>query len=419
MEPTSNNTSRATGGPRRRTQAGQRYSAFVFTINNWTQEEYDWITKEFIASCKWLRVAREHITEGTPHLQGAAILKNQTSRSTISKLPGFRRAWHHTMNGKPEHSVVYTSKEDPTPFEFGSFAKSGQGKRTDLLNTTEEILKGRSLAELVREDPAHAVTVVKYHKGLSFVQNLIQVQRTTAPKVYWLSGPTGVGKTRAAHEFSQYMGIPSDRDNIWISRGTFQWFDGYSGQKLAIMDDFRAKQLPNFAYLLRLLDRYDMQVPFKGGFAEWRPEVIIFTCPTNPDICFEKRKEHVPEDINQLHRRITLIVEMNQILSDSERHSKLTEMAKAGGYPVVLPQEAEENQAASTLASLSHITLAQPSYPCSEEEDRMFSDLDLSEEDLIRRREKTVFSHDSDSDAFFVPATQHLDLALTSEEESD
>lgn len=405
------------GGAARRNAHGVRYRSFVFTLNNFTEEEYRWITEEFTEKCKWLCVAKEHTEPGagTPHLQGACILKRQTARSTIAKYPGFKRAWHHVMNGKPEDSDVYTSKEDKNKFEFGSFSAGGQGRRNDLRATTEELLGGKTMAQLARENLDHAVVMVKYHKGLSFLQNLVQVRRTEAPKVYWLSGPTGVGKTRMAHEFSEYMGMEPTRDNIWISRGTFQWFDGYDGQRLAIMDDFRAKQLPNFAYLLRLLDRYDMQVPFKGGFSEWRPEVIIFTCPMSPDTCFEKRKEHVPEDINQLHRRLTYIVEINTVLSDQEREAKLKEMAKAGGYPVLIPSE--DSQAAQALVDLSHITQHQPEYPCAEEENLLYEELDLSEEEIVKKNKtRAKFSQDSQSQSFFVPATQVIDLCLTSSE---
>jgi len=405
MEATSNNA----GGARRRNPAGQRYKNFVFTLNNYTEEEYTWITTTFPEWCTWLCVAKEVGESGTPHLQGACVLKKRTTRSTIARLEGFKRAWHHQMNGKPEHSLAYTSKQDKSPFVFGEFATRGQGRRNDLASTTKEILAGKNMAELAKEDVAHAVVIVKYHKGLQFLNNLVQVRRTEKPRVYWLHGPTGVGKTRIAHEFAQHMEIPADRQHIWISRGTFQWFDGYDGQPLAIMDDFRSKQLPNFAYLLRLLDRYDMAVPFKGGFTEWRPKVIIFTCPMSPDVCFERRKEHVPEDINQLNRRLTLVVDIPKELNDVERSNVLIDMARAGGFPVVVnwaEELAEDDVAAQMMVDLSHVTLAQPEYPCSEEERSLYEALSLEEKELVEMNEVSdVHSHDSSSENFFVPAT--------------
>jgi len=37
-----------------------------------------------------------------------------------------------------------------------------------------------------------------------------------------------------------------------------------------------------FPFFLRLLDRYPIEVPIKGGHANWIPEVIIITCPRPP-----------------------------------------------------------------------------------------------------------------------------------------
>jgi len=40
------------------------YTKVVFTVNNWTEEEYTWITTQFINACKWLCVGKE-IAPGT------------------------------------------------------------------------------------------------------------------------------------------------------------------------------------------------------------------------------------------------------------------------------------------------------------------------------------------------------------------
>lgn len=96
------------------------------------------------------------------------------------------------------------------------------------------------------------------------------------PKVIWLAGPTGCGKTRAAFEESMARGT------VWSSpSSTLQWFDGYDAHTTAIFDDFRASGV-NFAYLLRVLDRHPMMVPVKGGYVNWIPSYIYITCPRMP-----------------------------------------------------------------------------------------------------------------------------------------
>jgi len=96
------------------------------------------------------------------------------------------------------------------------------------------------------------------------------------PVVYWFHGPTGSGKTRKAIEIGEAAG------SYWISNRDLQWFDGYCGQKVAIIDDFR-RDFCTFHYLLRLLDRYNLDVPIKGAESRWMPEVIIITCPVAAD----------------------------------------------------------------------------------------------------------------------------------------
>lgn len=43
------------------TRVNKRYTRFVFTINNWTDREYDFLTRDerWLARCKWLCIAKE------------------------------------------------------------------------------------------------------------------------------------------------------------------------------------------------------------------------------------------------------------------------------------------------------------------------------------------------------------------------
>ena len=75
------------------------------------------------------------------------------------------------------------------------------------------------------------------------------------------------------------------------------------------MDDFSG-EMP-LVQLLRLLDRYSVQVPFKGGYLWFCPDTIVITTNVHPrkwynywerDSSFEalKRRIHVVFDFNQL-----------------------------------------------------------------------------------------------------------------------
>lgn len=283
-----------------RNQSGLRLRRFVFTLNNYTPDEYKWLTEVFPKwNPSWLIVAKEVGESGTLHLQGACILGKQVGFSTLKMWPGFRRAHVETMRGLPSASLAYCSKQDQNPFIFGDLPTPG--KRTDLHVAVEAIQDGESLRDMALGD--HGVAIVKFYKGLTMLRSLRSKPRdpSNPPKLYWVYGPTGSGKTRSCFEFGALIAGPSD---VWLSNGQCQWFDGYDGQRVAILDDFRAKGV-SFNFLLRLTDIYPFNVPFKGGFVNWAPDVIFFTAPHDIRTTFSTRFEHVPEDVRQLERRFT------------------------------------------------------------------------------------------------------------------
>jgi len=305
----------------RRNRQGDRVTRFVFTLNNWTQEEYDYLTKDFATRVQWLIVGRETGAQGTKHLQGACILGSRMAFSKLKTLPGLKRSHIEVMHGKPEQSRTYCSKEDSNPFEHGTLPSPG--KRSDIHNVVARIQGGEKLRSLAKDEEG-GVGIVKFHKGLTVLSSFLRPKRTAPPKIFWLYGPTGTGKTRLAYKAGRrlavFEGLPFD--DIWISAGNLRWFDGYDGQVVAIIDDFRAKHVTSFAFFLRLFDRYPMACEFKGGFVEWTPKYIFVTCPYTPERAFEKRLEHVPEDIAQLRRRITRVFEFNDRVCSSKTARK-------------------------------------------------------------------------------------------------
>lgn len=285
------------GGPKRRqrNREGYYYRRIVFTINNWTPQEWASLTSW---KPTWLVIGKEVGDEGTPHLQGASILGKQMTLAALKKIPGMERAHIEAMRGTPEHNLNYCTKQDTNAFVHGVMPKPG--KRNDLIACYESLRDGATMRQLALE---HGVEVIKYCKGLTVTRSLLVEPRNESPKVIWIYGPTGVGKTRVSVEFANkhYGG------EFWMSAGSLQWLDGYDGQPVAIIDDFRGKHC-TFSFLLRLLDRYPFRVPFKGGFVEWVPKVIFITCPYSPEEVFEVRGKHLPEDLHQLNRRITRVV---------------------------------------------------------------------------------------------------------------
>lgn len=252
-----------------------RYRRVVFTLNNYTDQEFQDL-KNFCRGCTWGVIGRECGEEKhTPHLQGMLFFCNflltllgamifgsgqQFTLSALKKKPGWKRCHVQNMRGTPHQCLAYCTKEDKDAFQFGSLPEPG--KRNDLHSVVERIQGGTSLKELAQDVEGGAV-ITKYHKGLTVLRSLLQPERRGAPYVFWFHGETGTGKTKCAISIAQRL--VGGSDNVWISNGSLKWFDGYEGQPAVVVDDFRPKQLPdfNYAFLLRLLDRYPFRVEFK------------------------------------------------------------------------------------------------------------------------------------------------------------
>jgi hypothetical protein len=74
-----------------------------------------------------------------------------------------------------------------------------------------------------------------------------------------------------------------------------------------LIDDFNGDEYA-ITFMLRLLDRYPMQVPVKGGFRQWSPSVILVTSNIHPrDWYADATQAHR----DALLRRITDIVHMH------------------------------------------------------------------------------------------------------------
>lgn len=353
---------------------GTRLRRFVFTLNNYTKEEEESI-QDF--PCQWMIYGREIGENGTPHLQGACVIGKQMAFSTIKTWLGFVRSHIATMNGRPEDSLKYCSKEDSNPFQKGQMPKAG--KRSDLHDAVSQLKTSEASSDFktLVQDEDFAVVFVKYHKGLTLLSNLLQParDRTLAPKVIWLYGPTGVGKTRACIEFCDEM---AGLGGYWISSSTLEWFDGYHYQRYVVIDDLRTKGV-NFVHLLRLLDRYQYRVPIKGGFVDWVPQYIFITAPMGPRTMWSFKTN---EQIEQLERRITWVLDCSDGTSCSLLKKLLFPGIEDGdpslqgkaANPIVVQDECGELPAGCPLTQ-------QEDHPEEDELDELTQEFDWVNED--------------------------------------
>lgn len=237
--------------------------SWCFTINNPTGDERHGLRNVArLSSCRYIVCGTETGESGTPHVQGFVVWKSPRTLSAIKRMACFRRSHLERMRGSHRQASDYC-KKDGDWWEEGDLPQSG--RRVDLNQIRQEIEEGKSEFDIASN---YFSQWAIYRRSFERYRTLLRRStRTTKSWTNLIVGPTGTGKTRFV--FQQHA--PRD---IFVWAGD-RWFNGYTGQPVALLDDFRGELSQGF--LLRLLDRYPMQVPVKGGFEYWHPRRIYIT----------------------------------------------------------------------------------------------------------------------------------------------
>ena len=270
-----------------------RVSHICFTLNN--PGPGDLAAIQALTWVKYGIVGNETGESGTPHLQGYLNLTKRTALATVIRnlRAALSKAPHvEPCKGNPEQNIAYCSK-DGDFVEWGD--KPKQGKRTDLLAMKASIDAGKTMLEVADE---HFVTWAKYHRAADKYQFMVQAQLANerrAVEVTLHTGPTGCGKTTEATNSTDYC---------MISGTHMAWFDGYTGQKRLVIDEYSNDV--KITELLRILDGHKLRLPVKGGHC-WAlyTEVHITTNLKRDELHSKASDAHKAA----LWRRITHVVD--------------------------------------------------------------------------------------------------------------
>ena len=252
---------------------------------------HDILPSEITDDITYLTYQREICPEThREHWQGYLEL------ATRQRLQGAKRvlrdpaAHLEPRKGTALQAAEYAQKEESRkpgsdPIELGSRSTVTQGQRTDLLAVKQLLDKGADEREIADEQFA---TWAKYYRAIERYRRLQTPARDFKTDLYILAGATGVGKSKVCREV-----FP---DAYWKPRSN--WWDGYDGQEVVIIDDFYG-WLP-WDLLLRLTDRYPLTVETKGGSVNFVAKTIVIT--SNQDYS-QWYKDSI--DKSPLERRLT------------------------------------------------------------------------------------------------------------------
>jgi len=269
------------------------YRTWCYTLNNYTESEEQSLRSLDDELFTYHTFGKETgQDQNTPHLQGVVSLSRTHRLASVKRIIGDRAHVSPCHSGL-QAAARYCHKEDKDPFIKDN---RKQGNRTDL----EETLATLETRGLLAAAMDHPSVFVKFHSGLTKYAILITKKRdrNTKPFVMWLYGATGTGKSKLAYE--RYG------DDIYTTMGTYKWWDGYRQQRAVLLDDFRNAFAP-FHIMLKILDRYPMQIEIKGGTTQLDSPIIVITSSNPPHLIYNPENRS-GEDIHQLHRRIDLIV---------------------------------------------------------------------------------------------------------------
>lgn len=252
----------------KRTARDNPVKRWCFTLNNYTEEELENISKMVTAeTAEFAVIGKEKGENGTPHLQGFINLK-QKKRLSQMKTMIAARAHFEQAKGTDLQNDEYCTKDHDVYLRIGE--PSVQGKRSDLLSAVAMLhATSGNLTEVARANPA---TFIRYGRGLrDYWLTVGSTPRSFKTEVNVLIGPPGCGKSRHAYETTK------DSSTYYKPRG--EWWDGYIGQENVIIDDFYG--WIKYDELLRICDRYPLKVPVKGSYVEFTSKKVYITSNTH------------------------------------------------------------------------------------------------------------------------------------------
>ena len=112
---------------------------------------------------------------------------------------------------------------------------------------------------------------------------------------------------------------------------TIKWYNQYNHQMVMALDDYRkGGGYLLFNDMLRLFDRYPLQIEYKGGATQFLSKYIIVTSCQSPMQMWEG---HDQEKIDQLLRRIEHTIELPNGISSLRLTAIRNEICDTCGVP--------------------------------------------------------------------------------------
>lgn len=198
------------------------------------------------------------------HFQGyLELIKPQRYTWIQNNIPGFEGCHLEPRHGSAAQARDYCSKKDGTeiegPWTYGEMY--GQGERMDIAQLKMDVDNNKTDLELW---DSHPLAFLRFQKAIQHVRQLKSKTRNWEMENTYIYGAPGLGKSFYAD--TQLPGA------YWKQPG--KWWCNYLGEDV-ILDEFNGYL--TWTELLRILDRYPMQVETKGGQVQFLAHKVALT----------------------------------------------------------------------------------------------------------------------------------------------
>jgi len=172
---------------------------------------------------------------------------------------------------------------------------SHAGERTDITRIREI-----ALTEGLKKVSEICDNMQQYRLAEVYLNFHAQPRDPNTPvEVIYITGHSGVGKSRLAYEML--------KDKQYYVKDEGPWWTGYNGEPWILMDDFRDSWMPHNQFI-KLCDRYPMKVRVHGGLTEMRATGLIITSVLPLASLYAR----VPEEPRaQIVRRVTKLIDLD------------------------------------------------------------------------------------------------------------
>lgn len=246
---------------------------------------------------------------GMKHLHFVGCGNNGIKFSTVKRFIGEKAHIEPTM-GTKEQVEEYINKT-------GVFEEKGEviiaraqqgdlvgkkGRRTDLEIIREAIDSGMTWQEVRRlKDSFFDNRITTIIKNMYFDKRSQETPFKRQVNVHWLCGLSGSGKTGIIYELIEKYG----EGNVYLISDYQNPFDGYAGESVIIMDEFRG-QLPYYT-VLGLLEGYKKEVHCRYANVLGLWTEVYITTVKSPEEVYAKmidKEDEATDPISQLLSRI-------------------------------------------------------------------------------------------------------------------